>query len=223
MTATWFLVVLLAVVLLFVIARGRELLRMPVLVILAVRSAIAFAGSLAEEGYAAWPGLVVGALVTGGTAMVSGQILDGAINRAKAAGAARRTGPDIGDTRPSPEPTPRQRPRRRLHRRRRPHRRRCPARPTLALIAGAVVLGFTPSAVAARRARYWSRVADPPLAPDAARPRRRGPGRVPARRRLRMGGEGRGDDRWVRGDGIDGAELPVSGDGGESGGSGTAG
>ena len=104
MTATWFLVMLLAVVLLFVIARGRELLRMPVLVILAAIGAIAFAGSLAEEGYAAWPGLVVGALVTFGTAMVSGQILDGAINRAKAAGAGRGgLGRDIGDTRPSPE------------------------------------------------------------------------------------------------------------------------
>lgn len=104
MTATWFLVTLLAVVLLFVIARGRELLRLPVLLILAAIGAIAFAASLAEEGYTAWPGLVVGALVTFGTAMVAGQVLDGAINRAKAAGAGRGgLGRDIGDTQPSPE------------------------------------------------------------------------------------------------------------------------
>ncbi len=104
MTATWFLVMLLAVVLLFVIARGRELLRMPVLVILAAIGAIAFAGSLAEEGYAAWPGLVVGALVTFGTAMVSGQILDGAINRAKAAGPGAA---DWAATSVTPAPRPR--------------------------------------------------------------------------------------------------------------------
>lgn len=103
-TKTWYLIALLAVVVIVIVARGRELARTPVLVLLAVIGAIAFAASLAEEGYTAWPGLIAGALVAGATAMVAGDILDGAIRRAKAAGAGRGgLDRDAGDGSTSPE------------------------------------------------------------------------------------------------------------------------
>src|SRR5690349_24234223 len=60
--ATWFLVLLLAVVVLTVFARGREAARLPVVTLLAATGALAFAASLAEEGDAAWPGLILGAV-----------------------------------------------------------------------------------------------------------------------------------------------------------------
>src|SRR6478609_10477209 len=59
-TATWFLVTLLAFAVLAVLARGREAARIPVVLLLAAAGALAFAASLAEEGETAWPGLVVG-------------------------------------------------------------------------------------------------------------------------------------------------------------------
>lgn len=103
-TATWFLVTLLAVVVIVVLARGRELARTPVLLLLAAIGAIVFAASLAEEGYTAWPGLVAGALAAAATAMVAGDVLDGAIRRAKAAGAGRGgLGRDAGDGTTTPE------------------------------------------------------------------------------------------------------------------------
>ncbi len=103
-TATWFLVTLLAIVVIVVLARGRELARAPVLLLLAAIGAVVFAASLAEEGYAAWPGLVAGVLVAGATALVAGDILDGAIRRAKAAGAGRGgLGRDAGDGRTTAE------------------------------------------------------------------------------------------------------------------------
>jgi hypothetical protein len=89
LTATWFLVTLLAFAVLTVLARGRDVARIPVVLLLAAAGALAFAASLAEEGETAWPGLIVGALVTGATALVSSDVLDGAIRRAKAAGATR--------------------------------------------------------------------------------------------------------------------------------------
>ena len=104
LTATWFLITLLAVVVLFVVARGKEMARLPVLVLLAATGALAFAASLAEEGFAAWPGLVVGAIVTFATALVAGEVLDGAIKRAKAAGGRRGgLGRDGGDGGTAPE------------------------------------------------------------------------------------------------------------------------
>ena len=63
--ATWFLVMLLAVVVLTVLARGREAARIPVVILLAATGALAFAASLVEEGDAAWPGLILGAVVAG--------------------------------------------------------------------------------------------------------------------------------------------------------------
>lgn len=103
-TATWFLITLLALTVITVIARGRESARIPVVVLLAAAGALAFAASLAEAGEAAWPGLIVGALVTGATALVSSDVLDGAISRAKAAGAGRGgVGRDSGNEGGSPE------------------------------------------------------------------------------------------------------------------------
>jgi hypothetical protein len=87
--ATWFLVLLVALVLLSVLARGKEAARIPIVLLLAVMGALAFAASLAEEGDAAWPGLVVGAIVAGLTALVAGDILEGALRRARNAGAGR--------------------------------------------------------------------------------------------------------------------------------------
>ena len=88
-TATWFLVMLLAITVLTVLARGREAARLPVVVLLAAAGALAFAASLAEEGDAAWPGLVVGAIAAGLAALVATDILEGALRRARSAGARR--------------------------------------------------------------------------------------------------------------------------------------
>ena len=96
-TATWFLITLLAIAVLEVVARGREFARLPVVALLAVAGGLACAASLAEEGETAWPGLILGALVTGATAYVASGVLDGAIRRAKAAGGGRRgIGRDTG-------------------------------------------------------------------------------------------------------------------------------
>lgn len=82
-TATWFLIALLALVVLTVIARGREVARYPLVALLAAAGAIAFAASLAEEGETAWPGLIAGAIATALAALVASDILDGAIRRAR--------------------------------------------------------------------------------------------------------------------------------------------
>lgn len=87
--ATWYLVMLLAAVVLAVLARGREAARIPVVILLAAAGALAFAASLAEEGETAWPGLILGAVVAGLTAMVAGDILEGALRRARNVGAKR--------------------------------------------------------------------------------------------------------------------------------------
>ncbi len=87
--ATWYLVLLLAVVVLTVLARGREAARVPIVIVLAAAGALAFAASLAEEGDTAWPGLVLGAVIAGLTALVATDVLDGALRRARAVGAKR--------------------------------------------------------------------------------------------------------------------------------------
>lgn len=86
LAATWFLVTLLALVVLTVLARGREAARYPVVALLSAAGALSFAASLAEEGEAAWPGLIAGAAVTAVAALVSMDILEGAIKRSEAAG-----------------------------------------------------------------------------------------------------------------------------------------
>lgn len=86
LVATWFLVTLLALVVLTVLARGREAARYPVVALLAVAGALAFAASLAEEGETAWPGLVVGALATAAAAFIASEVLEGAISRASRSG-----------------------------------------------------------------------------------------------------------------------------------------
>jgi len=96
-TATWFLVTLLAITVLTVFARGRENARLVIVVLLAAAGALAFAASLAEEGDTAWPGLVAGALAAGAAALVSTDILEGALRRAKGAGARRSSDANATD------------------------------------------------------------------------------------------------------------------------------
>ena len=85
-TATWFLVVLFVLIVVGILARGREAARLPIIALLAATGAIAFAASLAEEGETFWPGLILGAVATGFTALIAGQVLDGAIERARGSG-----------------------------------------------------------------------------------------------------------------------------------------
>jgi len=82
-TATWFLVTLLAVVVVFMLARGREAARWPTILALAAIGGICFAASLAAEGHTAWPGLMLGGLATAFAAGISFAVLAGAIKRAK--------------------------------------------------------------------------------------------------------------------------------------------
>jgi len=81
--ATWFLITLLAIVVVFMLARGRDVMRRPAIVVLAAIGAICFAASLAEDSHVAWPGLILGAAATAFAAGISFSVLDGAIARAK--------------------------------------------------------------------------------------------------------------------------------------------
>ena len=85
LTDTWFLVLLIALVVLAVVARSREVLKLPSLAGIAAIGAIVFAASLAEGDYAWWPGLIAGALVAIPTAIIASDILGGAIERARGA------------------------------------------------------------------------------------------------------------------------------------------
>jgi hypothetical protein len=86
LTATWFLVALLALVVLAIVARTRDIARYPIVALLAAAGAICFAASLAEEGETAWWGLIAGAIVTALAAVIALDILEGAIQRAKSSG-----------------------------------------------------------------------------------------------------------------------------------------
>ena len=83
---TWFLAALLGLVVLGLLARGREVMRIPLLILLAAAGALAFAASLAEEGETAWPGLIVGFLATAVAAALAADVLEGAIRRARGTG-----------------------------------------------------------------------------------------------------------------------------------------
>ena len=83
LSATWFLVTLLAVVVIFMLARGREVMRWPTIAVLAAIGAVVFAASLAEDGHTAWPGLILGAVATSFAAAVAYAVLEGAIKRAE--------------------------------------------------------------------------------------------------------------------------------------------
>jgi len=83
LSATWFLVTLLAVVVIFMLARGREVMRWPTIAVLAAIGAVVFAASLAEDGHTAWPGLIAGAAATAFAAAVAYAVLEGAIKRAE--------------------------------------------------------------------------------------------------------------------------------------------
>jgi hypothetical protein len=82
-STTWFLVTLLAIVVVFMFARGREAMRWPAVAVLGAIGAICFAASLAEDGHTAWPGLIVGAVAAAAAAALSASVLEGAIKRAE--------------------------------------------------------------------------------------------------------------------------------------------
>ena len=65
------------------LARSRPSLRYPTIAVLAAIGAIVCAASFAENGDVAWPGLVIGAVATALAALVSYDVLEGAIGRAK--------------------------------------------------------------------------------------------------------------------------------------------
>lgn len=83
LTETWFLVLLLALVVLAVVARTREALKLPSLLGITAIGAVVFAASLAEGDYAWWPGLIAGALIAAPTALIAGDILGGGVERAR--------------------------------------------------------------------------------------------------------------------------------------------
>lgn len=84
-TATWFLVLMLLLVVVGILSRTREILRLPSLLAIGGIGAVVFAASLAEGGYAWWPGLIAGALVAVPAAIIANDILGGAIERAAGA------------------------------------------------------------------------------------------------------------------------------------------
>jgi len=81
--ATWFLVTLLALVVLAMLARSRPSLRYPAIVVLAAIGAIVCAASFAENADVAWPGLVIGAVAAALAALISYDVLESAIARAE--------------------------------------------------------------------------------------------------------------------------------------------
>jgi drug/metabolite transporter (DMT)-like permease len=83
LSATWFLVTLLALVVIAMLARNRPSLRIPTIAVLAAIGAIVSAASFAENGDTAWPGLVLGAAAAAFAAVVSFDVLGGAIDRAE--------------------------------------------------------------------------------------------------------------------------------------------
>jgi len=83
LSATWFLVTLLALVVLAMLARNKPSLRIPTIAVIAVIGAIVCAASFAENGDTAWPGLILGALAAAFAAVISIDVLEGALDRAK--------------------------------------------------------------------------------------------------------------------------------------------
>ena len=83
LSETWFLVTLLAIVVVFMFARGRAAMRGPSIAVLAAIGAIVAAASLAEEDEPAIIGIVIGAIATAFAADLSMSVLSGALERAK--------------------------------------------------------------------------------------------------------------------------------------------
>lgn len=83
LSETWFLVTLLAIVVVFMFARGREAMRGPSIAVLAAIGAVVAAASLAEEGERAIIGIVIGAVAAAFAATVSYSVLAGALKRAE--------------------------------------------------------------------------------------------------------------------------------------------
>ena len=90
--ATWFIAVLFAAnVGLFLLRRADLQTRLPLVAFAAAIGAIAGAASLAEEGKAAFIGLVVGSLIGAGAAIVAGDVLGGAQRRTAGSDAGAET------------------------------------------------------------------------------------------------------------------------------------
>ena len=89
---TWFVTVVFACNVFLYLARRRELaVRLPLIAFAAAFGAIAGAASLAEEGEPLVLGLVIGALVGGGSALLAGDVLAGAQRRSATAGEGAAT------------------------------------------------------------------------------------------------------------------------------------
>jgi hypothetical protein len=88
----WFATVVFAITVVLTLARRREVsLRMPLIAFAAAFGAIAGAASLAEEGEPAAIGLLVGALVGAGSALLAGDVLTGAQRRSASSGEGAST------------------------------------------------------------------------------------------------------------------------------------
>lgn len=79
----WFLAVLLALNVLAYVTRERPDAGTALVGAQAGLGGILFAASLAEEGERAWPGLVAGALVALGAALLAREVIEGAMQRAE--------------------------------------------------------------------------------------------------------------------------------------------
>ena len=80
----WFIAVLFALNVAGYLVRARKSAQPLVLIVLVALGAVLFAASLAEEGAAAWPGLIAGALVALFAGLLTRDVLAGAAQRSPA-------------------------------------------------------------------------------------------------------------------------------------------
>ena len=93
----WFATVIFALnVLIYLTRRSTLSLRLPLIVFAAAFGAIAGGASLVEEGEAITIGLVLGAAVGAGSAVLGGDVLAGAQRRSKSAGEGAETAATLG-------------------------------------------------------------------------------------------------------------------------------
>lgn len=85
LASEWFIAVLFALNVAAFAVRRHDAAQPLVLAVLVVLGALLFAGSLAEEGTTAWPGLIAGALAAGAAALVARDVLAGAARRQESA------------------------------------------------------------------------------------------------------------------------------------------
>lgn len=80
----WFIVILFGLNAVGYVARARDAARPVLLAVLVALGAFLFAASLAEDGNAAWPGLIAGAVLTLFAALIARDVLAGATRRSAA-------------------------------------------------------------------------------------------------------------------------------------------